>query len=131
MTAVDAPTALTFYEFIEARLDEELRAKYPTADSTPAVEEYREKFRAAKKEHGDLVDALHRGDEEQAADLKRIPRGWAAAEGHGGGHFWQAPEVAELKARGAHYDPGMLLSGQPTPWHLPEDCAPGCWQWRD
>ena len=63
--------------------------------------------------------------------VKRIPRGWTAAEGHGGGHFWQAPRVAELEARGAHYDPSTLLSGQPTPWHLPKDCTPGCWQWRD
>jgi hypothetical protein len=169
-SAVDERIAHTFYEFIDARLDEELRTKYPTADSTPAVEEYRQKYRAAKKEHDDLVDALHRGDQEQAADLlwglrnqaspwkahpdypepisdgsmpcpvrapetghpcvKRIPNGWAEAEGHGGGHFWQAPEVAELEARGAHYDPSTLLSGQPTPWHLPEDCAPGCWKWR-
>ncbi|MFF9212873.1 MULTISPECIES: hypothetical protein [unclassified Streptomyces] len=62
--------------------------------------------------------------------VKRIPKGWAAAEGHGGGHFWHAPRVAELEARGAHYDPSTLLSGQPTSWHLPEDCAPGCWKWR-
>ncbi|MFE0645924.1 hypothetical protein ACFW2Y_30600 [Streptomyces sp. NPDC058877] len=46
---------------------------------------------------------------------KRIPQGWAAYEGHGGGHFWQSPKSDELEAHGAHYDPGMLLSGQPTP----------------
>ncbi|MFG2774987.1 hypothetical protein [Streptomyces sp. NPDC048350] len=61
---------------------------------------------------------------------KRIPKGWIAAEGHGGGHFWQSPEAVELQACGAHYDAGVLLSGQPTPWHLPEDCTPDCWQWR-
>ncbi|GAA2901680.1 MULTISPECIES: hypothetical protein [Streptomyces] len=63
--------------------------------------------------------------------VKRIPSGCAAAEGHGGGHFWQAPEVADLKARGAHYDLGTLLSGQPTPWHMPEDCTPDCWKWSN
>ncbi|MCG8971774.1 hypothetical protein [Streptomyces sp. CL12-4] len=63
--------------------------------------------------------------------VKRIPQGWTAAEGHGGGHFWQAPKVAELEARGAHYDPGTLLSGQPTPWHLPNDCSPECWKWSE
>ncbi|MFF8696225.1 hypothetical protein ACF08W_28840 [Streptomyces sp. NPDC015144] len=69
MTAVNERAGLAFYEFIDARLDEELRTKYPTTDSTPAVEEYREKYRAAKQEYDDLVDALHRGDQEQAADL--------------------------------------------------------------
>lgn len=171
MTAVDERTALAFVEFIDTRLDEELRTKYPTADSTSAVNEYRDRYRAVKKEHADLVDALHRGDQEQAADLlwglrnqasrwkahpdypepisdgtmpcpvpapetghpctKPIPNGWAAAEGHGGGHFWQSPRAAELEALGVHYDAGTALSGQPTPWHLPEDCALGCWKWVD
>ncbi|MFI5990253.1 hypothetical protein ACIBAC_00165 [Streptomyces sp. NPDC051362] len=62
---------------------------------------------------------------------KLIPKGWIAAEGHGGGHFWQAPEVSDLVARGMHYDPVTLLSGQPTLWHLPRDCTPDCWKWRD
>ncbi|WP_328406467.1 hypothetical protein OHS70_38560 (plasmid) [Streptomyces sp. NBC_00390] len=62
---------------------------------------------------------------------KRIPSGWAAYKGHAGGHFWQDPKVAELEAGGAHYDPAVLLSGQPTKWHLPGDCTPGCWKWRD
>lgn len=88
----------------------------------------------------EFVNAMHRGNQEQAADLlwglrtrrpggrrtpstpsrsptapcrapktghpcvKRIPNGWAAAEGHGGGRFWQAPAVAELEA-GAHQSP--------------------------
>lgn len=171
MTAVDARTPLAFYEFIGARLDEELRTKYPTTDSTPAMDEYREKYGAAKKEHDDLVDALHRDDQEQAADLlwglrnqaspwkahpdypepisdgtmpcpvpapetghpcvKRIPNGWAAAEGHSGGHFWKAPRLIELEEAGVHFDAGSLLAGKPTPYHLPENCAPGCWKWRD
>ncbi|SEE84963.1 hypothetical protein SAMN05216483_6781 [Streptomyces sp. 2131.1] len=171
MTAVDEQTGLAFYEFIDARLDEELRTKYPTTDSTPAMEEYRQKYCAAKKEHDDLVDALHRGDQEQAADLlwglrnqaspwkahadypepisdgtmpcpvsapetghpcvKRIPNGWAAAEGHGGGHFWQAPKATELQNAGAHVDYRTLLSGQPAAYHLPEDCTPDCWKWGD
>jgi hypothetical protein len=62
---------------------------------------------------------------------KMIPRGWTADEGHGGGHFWQSPRAAELEALGAHYDPAVALSGQPTPWHLPKDCTPDCWKWRD
>jgi hypothetical protein len=61
--------------------------------------------------------------------VKPIPKGWTADEGYGGGHFWQAPAVAALQARGAHYDAGTLLSGQPTPWHLPQDCTPDCWKW--
>lgn len=63
--------------------------------------------------------------------VKPIPKGWTAAEGHGGGHFWQSPRVAELEACGAHYDPGSLLSGQATPWHEPKDCTPACWKWSD
>ncbi|MFB6629994.1 hypothetical protein ACFCWY_08870 [Streptomyces sp. NPDC056362] len=62
---------------------------------------------------------------------KSIPKGWASYEGHGGGHWWQAPKVAELEARGVHYDPGTLLSGQATPWHEPKDCTPACWKWSD
>lgn len=62
---------------------------------------------------------------------KRIPQGWAAYEGHGGGHFWQSSGAAELQARGAHYDPACLVSGMQTEWHLPEDCTPSCWRWRD
>ncbi|MET8270736.1 hypothetical protein [Streptomyces sp. NPDC005096] len=170
MSVLDEQAALAWYGFIDARLDEELRKQYPTTDGTPAVEEYRNQYRAAKDEHQALVDALHRGDQDQAEDhlwglrnqaskwkthpeypepisdgtmpcpvtsdnghpcTKRIPKGWAAAEGHGGGHFWQSPGAAELEARGAHYDPAILLSGQPTPWHMPEDCTPDCWKWSD
>lgn len=61
--------------------------------------------------------------------VKKIPAGWTDEEGHGGGHFWQDPAVAELEARGVHRDPAMLLSGQPTPWHEPEDCTPTCWKY--
>ncbi|RZU28277.1 hypothetical protein EV284_6443 [Streptomyces sp. BK022] len=62
---------------------------------------------------------------------KKIPRGWTASEGHGGGHFWQSPKVAELEKAGVHYDAGQLLSGQPAKYHLPKDCTPDCWKWRD
>jgi hypothetical protein len=37
MTVVDERVALAFYEFSNARLDEELRTKHPTEDGTPAV----------------------------------------------------------------------------------------------
>ncbi|MCD9904596.1 hypothetical protein LUR56_39980 [Streptomyces sp. MT29] len=62
---------------------------------------------------------------------KPIHPGWTPSEGHGGGHFWKAPRVTELEEAGAHFDAGSLLAGKPTPYHLPENCAPGCWKWRD
>ncbi|WP_369394458.1 hypothetical protein AB5J72_48225 [Streptomyces sp. CG1] len=74
---------------------------------------------------------MPRAERQRAPCAKRVPKGWAAAEGHGGVHFWQSPGVAELEARGAHYDPGTLLAGQPTSWHMPEDCTPDCWKWLD
>ncbi|MFI1532080.1 hypothetical protein [Streptomyces griseus] len=63
--------------------------------------------------------------------VKPVHRGWTPSEGHGGGHFWKAPKVTELEEAGMHYDAGSLLAGKPTPYHLPENCAPGCWKWRD
>ncbi|MET8696912.1 hypothetical protein ABZV65_30730 [Streptomyces bauhiniae] len=63
--------------------------------------------------------------------VKRIPRGWTPSEGHGGGHFWEAPKVTELHAAGAHIDNSALLAGQPAKWHLPKDCTPDCWKWRN
>ncbi|MFF4543661.1 hypothetical protein ACFY1J_05350 [Streptomyces sp. NPDC001406] len=66
VSAVNGQIALAFYEFIDARLDEELHTKYPTAESTLAVKEYREKYRAAKKEHDDLVDNSHYGPSAEA-----------------------------------------------------------------
>jgi hypothetical protein len=171
VTAVDEQITLAFYAFIQDRYADELREQYPTGDSSPAVDVYREQYREAQEEHQALADALRRGDQEQAADClwglrnrasrwkahpdypepisdgtmpcpvpapetghpctKAIPKGWAAVEGHGGGHFWESPGAAELRALGAHMDYGMLLSGQPTPWHLPKDCTPDCWKWRD
>lgn len=164
-------SARGWYDFIAERLAEELREKYPTADSGPAVDEYREKLQTAQMKHQGFVDAWHSGDPEQVENgwwglkniadqwrthpefpepisdgtmpcpipspdtghpcIKPIHPGWTPSEGHGGGHFWRSPRAAELEARGAHYDPGTLLSGQPTPWHLPEDCTPDCWKWRD
>lgn len=62
--------------------------------------------------------------------VKSIPKGWTAEEGHGGGHWWEAPKITELHKAGAHYHAGRLLAGLPTPYHLPADCTPECWQWR-
>lgn len=57
---------------------------------------------------------------------KKIPIGWTADEGHGGGHFWMSPEVAEI-LEGGHYDSVAAMSGRPFAWHLPEDCpGAGC-----
>ncbi|MFF1600797.1 hypothetical protein ACFVYV_25365 [Streptomyces mirabilis] len=171
MTAVDEAGARTWYEFIRERLDEELREKYPTTDSTPAMDEYRDQFHAAQTEHQAFLDAWHRGDQDLARNewwglkniadkwrahpefpepisdgtmpcpvpapetghpcTKTIPQGWTPSEGHGGGHFWQHPKIAELEAAGAHFDYTSLLSGKPTPWHMPKDCTPKCWKWRD
>ncbi|MFJ1552753.1 hypothetical protein [Streptomyces mirabilis] len=63
--------------------------------------------------------------------MKRIPAGWAAAEGHGGGHSWQSPKAAELERAAAHIDYRALLSGQPAEFHMSEDCTPNCWKWSD
>ncbi|MGY4934830.1 hypothetical protein ACWD7T_27710 [Streptomyces sp. 900116325] len=62
---------------------------------------------------------------------KPVHPGWTPSEGHGGGHFWQSPKAAELEASGAHIDYRALLSGQPAEHHMPENCTPACWQWRD
>ncbi|GAA4208992.1 hypothetical protein GCM10022252_74860 [Streptosporangium oxazolinicum] len=56
---------------------------------------------------------------------KTIPSGWAAEEGHGGGHFWVGPELDAIFA-GGHYDARAALAGQPFEGHLPENCFPGC-----
>ncbi|MEU5748208.1 hypothetical protein ABZ804_22050 [Streptomyces sp. NPDC047726] len=63
--------------------------------------------------------------------VKPIHSGWTPSEGHGGGHFWKAPKVTELEEAGAHMDYRALLSGQPASHHMPEDCTPACWKWRD
>jgi hypothetical protein len=167
VTAVDERAALAFYEFIDARLDEELRTKYPTTNSTPAVEEYREKYRAAKKEHDALVGALHRGDQDQAADLlwglrnqaaswkthpdypepisdgtmpcpvragDRIPLREADPQRLRRGRGARQRPLVAVPARGRAGGPRRALrplSGQPTPWHLPEHCTPECWKWSD
>lgn len=60
--------------------------------------------------------------------VKRIPKGWTADEGHGGGHFWTSPEIAQALERG-HYDAKAALAGQPFTIHQPEDCTPACLQW--
>lgn len=57
--------------------------------------------------------------------VKRIPRGWTAGEGHGGGHFWMSAETEHALERG-HYDATATLAGQPFTIHQPEDCTPVC-----
>jgi hypothetical protein len=58
--------------------------------------------------------------------IKSIPQGWAADEGHPGGHWWESPAATAAHARGVHYDAALFLSGQPTPFHEPADCTPAC-----
>jgi hypothetical protein len=62
--------------------------------------------------------------------VKRIPAGWTADEGHGGGHWWQSPETSKALERG-HYDAAAAISGLPFAIHQPEDCPgpPECY-WR-
>ncbi|MBK3639507.1 hypothetical protein [Streptomyces sp. MBT33] len=83
---IDEPTALAWYEFVQERLAEELHEAYPTTDSTPAVDAYREQYRAVQANHQDLVDALHRSDpmaaEEHLGGLKDRARKWVAHPGH-------------------------------------------------
>ncbi|MEH0656028.1 hypothetical protein QA995_42650 [Streptomyces scabiei] len=43
--------ARTVYEFVDARLDQELRAEYPTADSEPVVDAYRVRLGEAQAAH--------------------------------------------------------------------------------
>ena len=62
--------------------------------------------------------------------VKRIPQGWTADEGHGGGHWWESPETSRALERG-HYDATAAISGQPFTIHQPEECPgpPEC-NWR-
>jgi hypothetical protein len=60
--------------------------------------------------------------------VKRIPEGWTADEGHGGGHFWISPRTSQALDRG-HYDATAALAGQPFTIHQPGDCTPGCPQY--
>lgn len=57
--------------------------------------------------------------------VKRIPKGWTADEGHGGGHCWMSADVAAI-IDGGHYDSVALISGLPAATHAPEDCTPDC-----
>ncbi|MBC7272246.1 hypothetical protein ACF09G_36355 [Streptomyces albogriseolus] len=50
------------YEFVDARLDEELRGRYPTADSEPAVDVYRAGLGEAQAAHQAFVEAVYGGD---------------------------------------------------------------------
>ncbi|OVZ99564.1 hypothetical protein B9W64_37870 [Streptomyces sp. CS159] len=89
MTSAEAVTeqdALHWYEFVQERHAEELRESYPTTDSTPATDTYREQYRAAQSSYQDVVDAVHCGDqaaaEEHLAGLKERARKWAAHPDH-------------------------------------------------
>lgn len=63
--------------------------------------------------------------------VKRIPKGWTADMGHGGGHYWIHPDTQQAMERG-HYDATAVLAGQPFTIHQPEDCPgpPECRHWQ-
>lgn len=71
-------------------------------------------------------------DGADAPCTKPIPKGWTAAEGHGGGHFWMGRETAAALDRGDHYDAHAALSGRPFTFHRPSECPgfPDCNDWR-
>lgn len=52
---------------------------------------------------------------------KRIPVGWKASEGHGGGHMWMSERTGAI-FDGGHYDATGALSGLPFRGHLPQEC---------
>jgi hypothetical protein len=60
--------------------------------------------------------------------VKRIPEGWTADMGHGGGHWWMSPETSRALDRG-HYDARAALAGESFTIHQPEQCFPGCPQY--
>ncbi len=70
------------YEFVDARLDEELREEYPTADSESAVDVYRVRLGEAQAAHRAFVDAVHRSDQDAArvawGELGGIAERWQA-----------------------------------------------------
>ncbi|MDH6522029.1 hypothetical protein [Streptomyces sp. SAI-090] len=70
------------YEFVDARLDEELRAEYPTADSEPVVDVYRVRLGEAQTAYRGFVEAVHRGDQDAArlacGELGAIAERWQA-----------------------------------------------------
>ncbi|MEU4234821.1 hypothetical protein AB0F17_62000 [Nonomuraea sp. NPDC026600] len=61
---------------------------------------------------------------------KRIPKGWTADEGHGGGHFWASVELQAI-FDGGHYNASKALASLPFDGHLPDACRPGCPKWRN
>jgi len=56
---------------------------------------------------------------------RKIPAGWTADEGHGGGHWWSSDRTEAILS-GGHYDASLALSGQPFEGHLPSECTPDC-----
>jgi hypothetical protein len=70
-----------------------------------------------------------RGPESGLSCTKKIPNGWTADEGHGGGHFWISDRWSAI-LDGGHYDAKALISGLPADGHLPEECTPNCPKWR-
>ncbi|KUL27329.1 hypothetical protein ADL12_30240 [Streptomyces regalis] len=77
--------ARAVYEFVDARLDEELRAEYPTADSEPAVDVYRVRLGEAQAAHQGFVDAVYRGDLDAAraawGELRSFAERWRSHPG--------------------------------------------------
>ncbi|MEU1592798.1 hypothetical protein ABZ468_08030 [Streptomyces sp. NPDC005708] len=166
-------SALTWFEFIAARLLDDLQRVYGVGPDGggPGPWDYRQALKAAQAEHQGFIDAWSSGDPDRIENewwglkniadkwrthpdfpepisdgnlqcpvpspdtghpcVKPVHRGWTPSEGHGGGHFWKDPKITELEEQGAHFDAGRLLSGQPTPYHLPKDCTPDCLKWRD
>ncbi|MEU0344141.1 MULTISPECIES: hypothetical protein [Streptomyces] len=70
------------YEFVDARLDEELRAEYPAADSEPVVDVYRVRLGETQAAHRGFVEAVYRGDQDAArvawGELGGIAERWQA-----------------------------------------------------
>jgi hypothetical protein len=78
------------YEFVDVRLDEELRAGYPTADSEPAVDVYRVRLGEAQADRGDQ-DAARLG----WGELGGIAERWQAHPDFPG----PGPLLAEAEGR--------------------------------
>lgn len=61
---------------------------------------------------------------------KKIPKGWTADEGHGGGHMWMSAATEALLDVG-HFDARAALSGLPFGAHDPADCDHNCPRYWD
>jgi hypothetical protein len=56
---------------------------------------------------------------------KKIPNGWTAGDGHGGGHMWMSAATKALLDSG-HYDATAAIAGPPFSTHDPADCDYNC-----